>query len=247
MGVPGIPDPGESEQQLYEIEQEGNPSGNSGGSSLDYGDISGWQLIETLPTGGLPGPPGMPGDVPPFALAAPVLQMLSAWASVPDFTPQSADGGGGTTSSFGPISVNLATVRSAEQTILTQLTNLVQQYEALAQLTGTDVDTPNFFGQDATATVLEVADPAEVVPPAGQSIYNSTPPADPVATIPDALIQYTARYALEGTASSPGLMYAIPDALSGLGNVLEGIGQFLAALQQSGDAYASADSASAVS
>jgi hypothetical protein len=229
----------------------GTDGGSGGGGGYTYG-VSGWKQIETPPTGGPALPYGNPvtamlPDVTPAALNEPTLTMLGT--IVADFIPQTSSGGSPQPSStFGPINVALATVRSGAQTILDQVTALVTEYEELVQTTNTDLTTAGYFGQEATATVFEPVAASAFTgeqPTITQETYGQNSPI--IATIPDVLVQLMARDALEGGPNGPGLVSDMSTALNGASSALEAIGQFIVALGNAGDAYASADSASAVS
>jgi hypothetical protein len=195
---------------------------------------SGPALIGTLPDGET-----LPAEVP---LSIPVPSVQVALASPPDFVPTAPSGNGGSAAiMMERFSVQLATLRAAQQTIIDSLRAVTAGYTTLAQTTQNDVSAPGFFGQDATATVFVPASPTQYetqLPILTQNTFGVNGPT--VETLPDMAIQYTARQ------SAPVMAQNLTGALTAVTSMIEAIGQFSDAITQAGDAYASADAASSM-
>ena len=178
------------------------------------------------PASGSPAP--LPSD-----LEDPTLSMY--WTSAPDFTPTASAGSGvndGATvnpSEHQALSVQLGSLRNAENGMLGASSQIVDAYTALKSLFQADADW--VFGQQAQVT--------QMVNGGGQ--YDTWSEV----TVGDPINQTAVEFANgNGTAADPGMNAVQEYALQVIGNMMGTVGEFIAAINAAGAAYAQADASS---
>lgn len=169
----------------------------------------------------------------PSNLEDPAVSMY--WTSAPDFNPAGSPPSSGSGSSsttpgaHGEISVQLGTLRSAENGLLGASSAIVSGYNSLKSLFEADKDW--VYGQQATITTMVN----------GGDYYDAwsqETEADPIA--PTAA---TFAYG-DGTSANPGMNAVQEYALQSIGNVMGTVGEFIVAINNAGAAYAESDQSS---
>jgi hypothetical protein len=168
----------------------------------------------------------------PSNLADPTLSMY--WTSAPDFAMDSSTSASGGQSQATPgthsaLSVQLGTLRAAENGLLGASSAIVDGYTSLKSLFEADKDW--VFGQHATVTTMTN----------GGGYYDTwsqETKSDPIAAT---ALQFANG---DGTAANPGMNAVQEYALQVIGNVMGTVGEFIVAINNAGAAYAEADSKS---
>ena len=177
---------------------------------------------------------GNGGNVP---VNAPVPDLAVVWTTPPDFTPQ-PDGGSSSGNSNSPttpatdLSIDLGSLRGAEQAMLDASRTIVDSYESLKSLFQSGKDT--VFGQQATYTQTSYTGGGD-----GESTYNTTTNPDP--------IQASAQQFANGQpwpGGQPGMNDVEAYALQQIGNAMALIGEFIVLMNAAGSSYAQADKSS---
>lgn len=170
----------------------------------------------------------------PSDLEDPTLTMY--WTSAPDFTPTAPAPGGGVNdgATVNPnehqaLSVQLGSLRGAENGMLAASSQIVDAYTALKNLFQADEDW--VYGQQAEVTQMVN----------GGNQYDTWSEQ----TVGDPINQTAVKFANgDGTAADPGINAVQEYALQVIGNVMGTVGEFIAAINAAGAAYAQADSSS---
>ena len=199
-----------------------------------------------------PGPASGPSlgnpDNIPQNVAVPGLAV--AWTGLPPFVPAPAPpapASGGPPQTINPaedMRVDLAELRAAEQTMLDAAAPIVDAYNNLRTLFESVKDT--VFGQQATMTTTTPPTSGSVTG-GGTDIFN-TPTT---STGPDPVIQALANAFANGTPAAngqpaqPGINDVQAYNLLQIANAMALLGQFIAAMNKAGVAYANADAYSA--
>lgn len=179
-----------------------------------------------------PDPTASGGDdpTPAAVLADPTLAMIYS-------TPKAFVGQAGTAPAPGqptttpiahsPLSVNLATLQSTEQTLLSSTKILVDEYNALHTQVEAVLSSSSFWGQEATSTVMW-SDPAAIAGGAGPAMPKPQ-------TSYDKPVQEAAR------KFAPIIGPELTRALRQVADSVEVVGSFIGLVNMAGQAYASAD------
>jgi hypothetical protein len=155
------------------------------------------------------------------------------WTDVADYVPTPPLSGNGSKPETVPthtvVMVDLGSVRAVETELYNALGNLVDEYTILEAEAITAVDSPTFFGQQATYSVQ-------------QTVYGDSPLQTPVTST----VTFADAIQSSAVAFAASIEPSVTIALAAAANAIEALGQFAALLQAAGFAYASADSASAL-
>lgn len=171
------------------------------------------------------------GNIPAGA-AVPDLAMV--WATPPDFTPESDAGSGNSNTPPPPaadLSIDLGSLRDAEQAMLDSSRAIVDSFEALKSLYQSGKDT--VFGQQATYTQTTYTGGYN-----GADSYTTTTNPDPIDS--------TAQQFANGQPGQPGMNDVEAYVLQQIGNAMALIGEFIAMMNAGGSSYAQADKSSAL-
>jgi hypothetical protein len=163
---------------------------------------------------------------------APSLQVI--WGPAPNITgdvgavpPPSSDGP--TPNSHRALTVDLGSIRDAENGMLDQSKQATADYMSLRATVKAAIDGHAVFGQQATMTV---AHPSSGV---WYGVSNGPGPQTPDSIEPDqAIVDAANQYA---QVMEPWMLNVLVEA----GNALESVGQFIALLDKAGQHYAYAD------
>ncbi|MFE1856694.1 hypothetical protein [Streptomyces sp. NPDC059489] len=153
----------------------------------------------------------------------PILHM--SYTQAPDFVPTPRSGGteGPSGMESGAFRVQLAALRTAEQTSLDACARVIEEYNTLkGQVDKAAGD--NFFGQDAGKVM-----PGAGLPTGGNGADWWQP----------------SKYDEESQAFADSIIPKMKNLLNAVGNATVAMGQFAALLNNSGQAYATMDNASA--
>ncbi|MCZ4124742.1 hypothetical protein [Streptomyces sp. H39-S7] len=180
-----------------------------------------------------PDPNASGGDdaTPAAPLADPDLAML--WTVPGPFTGQAgaAPAPGQppavTPVAHGPLSVNLAAIRSTEQTMLDSTKILVDKYNDLHTRVDAVLASTSFWGQEATSTVMW-SDPAAIVGGAGPA------PLRPQTSYDKPVQEAAHKFA-------PIIGPELTRALRQVADTVEAVGSYIGRVNTAGQAYASAD------
>lgn len=179
----------------------------------------------------LSGSGGSGGANIPNNAAVPNLTM--AWTSAPPFVSSGAGSGSGS-QTYPPcpdISVSLSSLRDAENSMLSSSMAIVDAYDQLQTLF---LDYQDWvYGQQATITYVSYSGGVE-----GDNTYGAN-------TEPDAIQQQAQQFA-NGQDGQPGMNSQQAYALQTIGGVMALVGEFIALINAAGNAYATADTNSAL-
>jgi hypothetical protein len=195
-----------------------------------------------------PGGGSAGGGTIPIGSAVPDLSMV--FTTAPDFTPSGSQGTTGSTSSLLPpasdLSIDLGSLRDAENTMIGASTEIVGAYEALKSLFQSSKDT--VFGQQLTTTApashgLSSATTGDMAKTANDA--QAGPNGEPLGkiTTPDP-IQASAIAFANGQNGQPGMNDVEAFALQQVGNAMALLGQFMAMMNGAGYSYSLADASS---
>ena len=168
----------------------------------------------------------------PSNLSDPTLTMY--WTTAPDFTPTSAPPGPNDGAVVNPnehqaLSVQLGSVRSAENGMLGASSQIVDAYTNLKSLFEADKDW--VYGQQAQVTQMVN----------GGGYYDTWSEVTVGDPINDTAVKFANG---DGTPGNPGMNAVQEYALQVIGNVMGTVGEFIAAMNAAGAAYAQADASS---
>jgi hypothetical protein len=163
----------------------------------------------------------------------PNLQVI--WGPAPDITgdiggSSGTTGTSGTTPNSHPaISVDLGSIRDAENGMLDQSRQAVADYTSLRATVKAAVDGHEVFGQKATMTVTHPASSAwyGVLNGPGPQIPDTIEPDQPIVDAANSFAQVMEPW--------------MEDVLLQVGNAIESVGQFIALMDEAGQHYAYAD------
>lgn len=166
-----------------------------------------------------------------FSYLVPNLQV--AWSTPPSFNqdPPGSDGSGDKTDnvpSCGPIRVNLPTLRSAEQRMLSSAQTIVGDYESLRSKVMSTKDT--VFGQNAT--VKEIHGGQSGVD--GNSYNGVGAGVRQEDTVPSPVHDAAVKFAASINPAQEKVLWQIA-------NTVEVVGQYIAAINRAGQTYGRAD------
>lgn len=201
-------------------------------------------------TAGSTSPGGTPGATIPVGSAVPDL--LMDYTTAPDFAPdqQQQPGTGTPPPALPPVddlSIDLGSLRDAENAMLTASANIVTSYTSLKTSFEGDKDT--IFGQAAAMTILAPESLSNPVTGTLTKTANDTQPgpngqpARAMMTVPDP-IQGTAKAFANGQDGTPGMNDIEAFALQTVGNAMGLLGVFMAMMNAAGYAYTQADASS---
>ncbi len=168
------------------------------------------------------------GDLP-----LPDLQIV--WTAAPNFIPQAADlgaasgsGTGADAAAHADLTIDLGSLREAEESILAASGPAVTQFEDTKALFLADKDWA--YGQQSTR---------EAAVDVGFNNSGGTANLQ-LKSVPD-FIAPTAQAFADGSDGKPGINEAQEQVLQSVGNVMAMVGEFLAAMNDAGEAYGIAD------
>lgn len=171
--------------------------------------------------------------------ATPELAMY--WTSAPPYIPSSASGGSSditvdylnSTTPLADMHIGLSSIHAAESAMIEASTTIVNQYEKTKALFLADKDWA--YGQQA-----ETLTSMPSVSGTGASFpgHKTSVSADP--------IQKQAKAFADGSDGNPGINEIQAEVLRSIANSMALLGEFIVCLNNAGQAYASADFASAL-
>jgi hypothetical protein len=177
-------------------------------------------------------PPSNPQPLP-SNLSDPELSMY--WTTAPDFSPQANPSGSGSSPSVvvdhASIAVDLGSLRSTENGLLSASSVIVGAYENLKALYQADASW--VYGQDANDTAETYTGGYN-----GADSWTTLTTADPIQ-------QKAVAFANgDGSAANPGINAVQQYALQAIGNAMGLLGEFIVAINNAGATYAQADESS---
>lgn len=166
----------------------------------------------------------------------PLPELAMAWTSAPNIIPQAespggSGGSGGGSADAAPhadLLIDLGSLRAGEQSILSSSSTTVDQYEQTKSLFLADKDW--VYGQQATR---------QAAVDVGFNNSGGTQNLQ-LQTVPD-FIAPTAQAFADGSNGQPGINAAQEQVLQSVGNVMAMVGEFVAAMNDAGEAYGIAD------
>jgi len=164
---------------------------------------------------------------PPKSGHEPILTM--SYTQAPDFIPAPrTKGKDGTTPAMeaGAFAIDLATLRSAEQTCLDACSTVIDQYNQLKSEVEKAAADDNFFGQGVGTT-------------------QWTPSVTPGAGVPGMPYWSPDKYDDSSQQFADSIIPQMKNLLNSIGNATVAMGQFPALLNNTGQAYATMDNAAA--
>lgn len=172
---------------------------------------------------------GDPSGPAPGYVADPYLQVIWNDAPVIVGTAGTGSGGAGAHRNHPAFTVDLESIRDAENGILGQARGSVAGYMHLKELVRSAIDGGTVFGQQATETVSH--DNNSVF----YGVSNGPGPDRPDTIEADGPVQQAAQ------AYAAAMNPVMSEVLRQIADALESVGQFVVALDAAGQQYASAD------